>query len=151
MKVKRHSQIIELISSDVIETQEELAERLRRLGYEVTQATVSRDIRELRLTKIADEAGRLKYAMHPSADQPLDERLIRIFRDGVLSMDYAQNIIVIKTLEGMAMAVAACLDSLGDAQILGTIAGDNTLLCVAKTEEHAISTINSLAKIIRKR
>ena len=148
MKVKRHSKIIELVTHNNIETQEELADRLKTEGYHVTQATVSRDIRELKLTKITDELGRLKYAALPTAEPQLTDRLTRIFRDGVISIDYAQNIIVIKTLEGMAMAVAACLDSLGDAQILGTIAGDDTLMCIVKTEEHAISTINSMKELI---
>ena len=150
MKIKRHSKIIELVKAHSIETQEELAERLRTEGFDVTQATVSRDIRELKLMKITDAAGRLTYALLPSTEPQLNERMIRIFRDGVSGMDYAQNIIVIKTLEGMAMAVAASLDSLGDPQILGTIAGDNTIFCVVKTEEHAISTINSLKGIIQK-
>ena len=148
MKIKRHSKIIELVTHNTIETQEDLADRLKAEGYHVTQATVSRDIRELKLTKIADGAGQLKYALLPSAEPQLTDRLTRIFRDGVRSIDYAQNIIVIKTLEGMAMAVAACLDSLGDPQILGTIAGDDTLICIAKTEEHAISTINSMKELI---
>jgi len=150
MKIKRHSKIIELVKSHAVETQEELADRLRTEGFDVTQATVSRDIRELKLMKITDASGRLTYALLPSTEPQLTERMIRIFRDGVNSMDYAQNIIVIKTLEGMAMAVAASLDSLGDPQILGTIAGDNTIFCVVKTEEHAISTINSLKGIIHK-
>jgi len=149
MKIKRHSKIIELVKNHAVETQEDLAERLKAVGFDVTQATVSRDIRELRLTKIPGEDGRLQYAILPSAAPQLNERLIRILRDGVTSMDYAQNIIVIKTLEGMAMAAAACLDSLGDTQILGTIAGDDTLMCIVKTEEHAIATINSLKAIIQ--
>ena len=149
MKIKRHSKIIELVKNHAIETQEELAERLKSVGFDVTQATVSRDIRELKLTKISGETGKLRYALLPSATPQLNNRLIRIFRDGVSAIDYAQNIIVIKTLEGMAMAVAACLDSLGDAQILGTIAGDDTLICIVKTEDHAIETINSLKSIIQ--
>jgi len=149
VKIKRHSKIIELVKHNKIETQEELAERLRGDGFDVTQATVSRDIRELKLTKIADDNGRLTYTLLTSLEPHLTERMIRIFRDGVASIDFAQNIIVIKTLEGMAMAVAACLDSMGDSQILGTIAGDDTLICIVKTEEHAVSTINSLKSIIQ--
>ena len=148
MKVKRQSKIIELIKNNAIETQEDLADRLKSVGFDVTQATVSRDIRELRLTKITGEGGRLHYSVLHTSEPQLNERLIRIFRDGVVSIDYAQNIIVIKTLEGMAMAAAACLDSLSDPQILGTIAGDDTIMCIVKTEDHAINTINSLKSII---
>lgn len=144
MKVKRQSKIVELIKEHEIETQEQLAEMLNAEGFNVTQATISRDMRELKVTKVASAGGSQKYAVLDSSDIQVSERLGRVFRDGVISMDYAQNIIVIKTLNGMAMAVAAALDSMGNNEVMGTIAGDDTIFCVVKTEQKAIRLIERL-------
>jgi transcriptional regulator of arginine metabolism len=144
MKVKRQSKIVELIKDNEIETQDKLVEMLNAEGFNVTQATISRDIRELKLTKVSTGNGGQKYAVLTSGDIQVSERLRRVFRDGVISMDYAQNIIVIKTLNGMAMAVAAALDSMGNNEIMGTIAGDDTIFCVVKTEQKAIRLIERL-------
>jgi transcriptional regulator of arginine metabolism len=144
MKVKRQSKIVELIKDNEIETQDKLVEMLNAEGFNVTQATISRDIRELKLTKVSTGNGGQKYAVLTSGDIQVSERLRRVFRDGVISMDYAQNIIVIKTLNGMAMAVAAALDSMGNNEIMGTIAGDDTIFCVVKTEQKAIKLIERL-------
>jgi transcriptional regulator of arginine metabolism len=144
MKIKRQSRIVELIRDNDIETQDRLVELLNNEGFNVTQATISRDVRELKLTKVASEDGGQKYAILSSGDVQISERLGRVFRDGVLSMDYAQNIIVIKTLNGMAMAVAAALDSMENNEIMGTIAGDDTIFCVVKTEQKAIKLIERL-------
>lgn len=144
MKIKRQSKIVELIRDNDIETQDKLVEMLNDEGFNVTQATVSRDLRELRLTKVASENGGQKYALLHSDDVQVSERLARVFRDGVISMDYAQNIIVIKTLNGMAMAVAAALDSMGNSEVMGTIAGDDTIFCVVKTEQKAIKLMERL-------
>ena len=105
MKVNRHAKIIELIGKYHIETQEELADYLNREGFKVTQATVSRDIRDLKLTKIPAENGKQKYALHQESGNGMSEKYIRVLRDGYMSMDMAQNILVIKTVAGMAMAV----------------------------------------------
>ena len=105
MKTKRQSKIIELIQRYDIETQEELSEYLLREGYNVTQATVSRDIRELKLTKISMNNGRQKYAVLGDTDDELSEKYVRVLRDGFVSMDMAQNILIIKTVSGMAGAV----------------------------------------------
>ncbi len=144
MKIKRQSKIVELIRDNDIETQDKLVEMLNDEGFNVTQATISRDLRELRLTKVASENGGQKYALLHSDDVQVSERLARVFRDGVISMDYAQNIIVIKTLNGMAMAVAAALDSMGNSEVMGTIAGDDTIFCVVKTEQKAIKLMERL-------
>ena len=149
MKIKRHTKIIELIKNHDIETQEELAEELRRNGFEVTQATISRDIRELKLTKIAGLDGKQKYAVLSSVDKQINERLVRVFRDGVLSLDYAGNLLVVRTLEGLAMAVAASLDAMGFTEIIGSIAGDDTLLCVTKTESVAVELLHKLDAILK--
>ena len=118
MKLERHSKIVELIGKYEIETQEELAEYLNREGYNVTQATVSRDIRELKLSKIQTEGGRQKYAVfHPQTT--FNDKYIRILHDSFLSMDMAQNILVIKTVSGMAMAVGAALDSMQFPELCG--------------------------------
>ena len=105
MKVNRHAKIVELINKYQIETQDELAEYLNEAGFKVTQATVSRDIRDLKLTKVPAENGRQKYAVLQSAHNGMSEKYVRILWDGFSSMDMAQNILVLKTVSGMAMAV----------------------------------------------
>ena len=138
MKVKRQSKILELIRENDIETQEMLADLLNKAGFNVTQATVSRDIRELKLTKATMQSGKQKYVATAKESSFVTERLNRVFRDGIVSIDYAQNIVVIKTLIGMAMAVAAALDSMENSEIMGTIAGDDTIFCVVKNESRAV-------------
>lgn len=149
MKIKRQSKIVELIKDNEIETQDKLVEMLNAEGFNVTQATVSRDMRELRLTKVSTGSGSQKYAVLDSDNVQLSERLTRVFRDGVVSIDYAQNIIVIKTLNGMAMAVAAVLDSMDNSEVMGTIAGDDTIFCVVKTEQKAVKLIEKLKTNIK--
>ena len=134
MKLERHSKIVELIGKYEIETQEELAERLKQAGYKVTQATVSRDIRELKLTKIPSENGRQRYVVMQS-QTAFSDKYIRILKDGYVSMDMAQNILVIKTVSGMAMAVAAALDALKFSEVVGCIAGDDTIMVAVRTVE----------------
>lgn len=144
MKIKRQSKILELIKNNDIDTQEKLVDALNMAGFNVTQATVSRDIRELKLTKVSTDDGGVKYAEFSKDSLKISERLIRVFKEGVLSIDYAQNILVIKTINGMAMAVAAALDSMGNTEIIGSIAGDDTIFCVVKTEEKAIKIVEKL-------
>jgi len=147
MKFKRQSKIIELINKNDIETQEELAGLLQESGFYVTQATISRDIRELKITKVMD-GKKQKYALLPDEPPVVSEKLIRIFRDAVTHIDCSQNIIVIKTLEGMAMAVAAVLDSMENSEILGSIAGDDTVFCVIKSEKNVVKLIERLKEPI---
>ena len=132
MKSSRQNKIVEIIRKYHVETQEELADYLEKAGFTVTQATVSRDIRELKLTKVPTESGRSKYAVHQGATSALNDKLVRVLRDAYISMDKAQNILVIKTVSGMAMAAAAALDSLELDAIVGCIAGDDTIMCVVK-------------------
>jgi transcriptional regulator of arginine metabolism len=148
MKVGRQSKIIELINKNDIETQEELADLLTEAGYNVTQATISRDIRELKLTKIAVDDGKQKYIVLNNAESGLSEKFVRVLRDGFISMDMAQNIIIVKTVSGMAMAVAAALDALHISGIMGCIAGDDTVMCVIKTTEETIGVMEKLNKLI---
>lgn len=148
MKTSRHAKILELIKKNDIGTQEELSERLEQEGYQVTQATVSRDIRELKLTKVALNNGRQKYAVLPETNQDMAQKFVRIFKDGFISMDMAQNILVIKTVSGMAMAVAAALDAMNCHEIVGSIAGDDTIMCAVRTVEDTIALMGRLRKII---
>lgn len=146
MKSKRQAKIFELIQANEIETQGELTRRLAEAGFEVTQATVSRDIHELKLTKVPSSSGDHKYAVSALLDDQGMERLNRVFRDGLVSMDYAGHLLVIRTFNGMAMAVAAALDAMRFPEILGSIAGDDVVMCAVKTEEQAIKLMEKLKK-----
>jgi transcriptional regulator of arginine metabolism len=148
MKISRQSKIIELINKYDIETQEDLADRLMKDGYNVTQATVSRDIRELKLTKVAVDGGRQKYIVLQKTEPGMSEKYTRVLRDGFLSMDRAQNIMVIKTVPGMAMAVAAALDALQMNSIVGCIAGDDTVMCAIRSSEETITVMEKLSKLL---
>ena len=147
MKLERHSKIVELIGKYEIETQEELAEYLNQAGFAVTQATVSRDIRELKLTKVQSESGKQRYVVLQNQSS-FSDKYIRILRDGYMSMDMAQNILVIKTVSGMAMAVAAPLDALHFNEIVGCIAGDDTIMCAVRSADDTILVMDKLKKLI---
>ncbi len=129
MKLERRSKIIELIGKYQIETQEELGERLEQEGFAVTQATISRDIRELKLTKVSVDGVHQKYTLLQEKETNLYHKYVRVLQDGFLWMDQAENILVIKTISGMAMAIAAALDNLEVPGVVGTIAGDDTVMC----------------------
>lgn len=148
MKIARHAQIVKLIQQYDIETQEELARRLNETGFQVTQATVSRDIRQLKLTKISLENGHSRYAVVQSQDKEYADRYVRVLRDALISMDLAENILVIKTVSGMAMAAAAALDDLNWKEIVGCIAGDNTIMCAVRSKDEALATMNKLQKML---
>lgn len=148
MKVNRHAKIVELVNKHNIETQEELAERLNKEGYKVTQATVSRDIRDLKLTKVQTENGRQKYAVLKTTESVLTEKYFRILKDGYVSMDMAMNILVIKTVSGMAMAVAAAIDEMKWYEVVGCIAGDDTIMCAIRTIEDTEAVMEKIRKIV---
>ena len=148
MKTRRQAKILELISKNDIEPQEELSDYLEQEGYQVTQATVSRDIRELKLTKLAMSGGKQKYVALVETPEDLSEKYTRIFRDGFLSMDMAQNILVIKTVSGMAMAAAAALDSLELDAIVGCIAGDDTIMCAIRTDDQTEEVMGIISDLI---
>ena len=147
MKVKRQSKIIELISRYEIETQEELADYLNKAGYRVTQATVSRDIRELKLSKVQMDNGKQRYVVLQNQDS-FSEKYIRVLRDSFMSMDMAQNILVIKTVEGMAMAAAVALDSINFYEIVGCVAGDDTIFCAVRSVDDTIILMDKLKKLL---
>ena len=148
MKAKRHAKILEIIRKYDVDTQEELCVRLNEAGYKVTQATVSRDIRELKLTKISTDNGRQKYAVITDADSNMMEKYARVLREGFLSVDAAENIVVIKTVSGMAGAVAAAVDAMRMQEIGGSLAGDDTILCVIRTSDDAVHIMKKLRKIV---
>lgn len=148
MKIARHSKIIELINKYDIVTQEELAEKLNDEAFNVTQATVSRDIRELKLTKMAVDNGKQKYVIIQNAEGWISEKYIRVLRDGFLSIDHAENLVVIRTVSGMAMAVAAAIDGMQWGEILGCIAGDDTIFCAIKTKEEAMIIMDKIKRMV---
>ena len=148
MKTKRQSKILEVIYKNDIETQEELLAYLLDAGFAVTQATVSRDIREMKLTKISTENGKQKYAALNDKVEDLSEKYVRVLRDGFVSMDIAQNILVIKTVSGMAGAVCASIDAMNLNEIVGSIAGDDTIMCAIRTTEDTVAIMKRLRKIV---
>lgn len=150
MKSKRQEKIVELIKKYDIETQEELAKRLEEEGFQVTQATVSRDIRQLKLSKVQSLGGRQKYVLITEPEHRMSEKYVGILREAFVSMDHAQNILVIKTVSGMAMAAGAALDNLGWEEIVGCIAGDDTIMCAIRTMEDTLLVMEELRKILRK-
>lgn len=149
MKISRHAKILEVIEKKVVETQEELAEELKKSGFNVTQATVSRDIKELKLVKVLDESGCYKYAALKEHDSMLNERLVKVFSESVLSIDYAGNMIVIKTFSGAGSAAAEAIDAIDIKEIVGTIAGDNTIFALVRTEDSVETVIEKLKKIAK--
>lgn len=149
MKTARHAKIIEIINKYNIETQEELADKLNEAGFQVTQATVSRDIRELKLMKIAENGERQRYVVFQNKEGWKSEKYIRVLRDGFVSMDMAQNILVIKTASGMAMAVALALDELHWNEIVGCVAGDDTVMCAIRTVDDTLITMDKINKVLQ--
>lgn len=149
MKISRHSKILEIIENNLIETQEELAEQLKSKGVNVTQATVSRDIKELRLIKVLSDDGRYKYAAMKDQNTMLTERLLKTFAETVLSIDYAGNIIVIKTFSGAANAAGEAIDALDIKEMVGSVAGDNTIFILVRNAENVPALIERLKKLMK--
>lgn len=147
MKVKRHNKIMEIIGSCHIETQEELIDKLRAAGFDVTQATISRDIRELKLAKVMCETGSYKYVLPKSGENDGRHVYSKALSGSIKSVDCALNDIVIKTYPGLANAVAAGIDSLHEHDILGCVAGDDTIILIAHSAESALNLCKRLRKI----
>ena len=148
MKSKRHALILDIIANNEIETQEELAQQLEQNGIRVTQATISRDIKELMLIKVASAGGGYKYAAADSSPKHAMDRHMRIFSDTVLSINNAGNLIVLKTISASAQAAAETLDNLNWPEIVGTIAGDNTVLAIVKNIEDVSDVMKRLSALI---
>lgn len=151
MKEQRQARILEIIARHEVETQEELAEYLDSAGYKTTQATVSRDIKELGLIKIMGRSGRQIYTQAPSSGgDSLADRLVRILRNAVLSLDFTANFIVLKTFSGGGNAAAAALDSLQLTGVMGTIAGDDTVLVIVKDPEETAAIVERLNQMLKR-
>ena len=150
MKKKRHEKILELIDLYEIETQSELADRLNELGFGVTQATVSRDIKEMKLSKVPGDLGGQKYVVLHQKEQRLGDKYTRVLQDGYASMDLAQNILVLKTVSGMAMAVAAAIDAMKFLEIVGSIAGDDTIMMATRSSEEAQMLMSKIEILLTK-
>ncbi len=148
MKVLRHAKIIEIINSKVIETQEELAEELKRCGMDVTQATVSRDIKELKLIKVLSNSGKYKYVAITPEQNFLSNKLVNIFSQTVLYVENIENMVIVKTITGSASAAAEAIDSLNFEEIAGTIAGDNTIFIIVRTLEKAQELVKKIKKLL---
>lgn len=147
MKHDRHNKIIELITENDIETQEELAEKLNKSGFKVTQATVSRDIRELKLSKASTDGVKQKYVVLQNNVADLGEKYTRALKDGFISVTQAMNILVVKTFPGMAMAVAAAFDAMKIPEIIGCIAGDDTIFCATRNIDDALIAMEKIRNV----
>lgn len=148
MKVIRHAKILELISSRDIETQEDLAKELQNGGILVTQATVSRDIKELKLIKVSGASGKYKYAQVSPTESFLSNKLVNIFSQTVLNIDMVDKFVVIKTISGSGSAAAEAIDSLNFEEIVGTVAGDNTIFVLARSPEKGKELYLKLKKMM---
>ena len=148
MKSERQAKILDLIVKKEIGTQEELTIELEKAGFVATQATISRDIREMKLTKVAMSDGKLRYVAYRKTEEDLMEKYTRIFKDGFISMDNAQNMLVIRTVSGMAMALAAALDHMELPEIVGSIAGDDTIMCAVRSVDDTIAVMERLRKVV---
>lgn len=149
MKIKRHAKILEILDQHAIETQEELAEKLKEAGFDITQATISRDIKEMKLVKMMDAGGRYRYSKYRDEAIPVNERMMNVFREAVTHIDYAGNIVVVKTLSGMAHAAAVTVDLTEWSEIVGCLAGDDTIFILLKTEQTAMELVANLKKYIK--
>ncbi len=150
MKYNRQAKILEIIEKNEIETQEELVLKLKEEGMDVTQATISRDIKELKLVKVLTDSGKSKYASIEQSDNEISGKLLRVFTEAFVSIDYANNIAVVKTLPGMAQAVASAVDSLKWPGIIGTIGGDDTVMIICRAELIAERLVEKFNKLVKK-
>ena len=149
MKIKRQAKILEIIQDCSIETQDELIRALEESGYSATQATVSRDIKELRLIKILDGNGKYCYSVMKAESEQVSGKFMSIFQDAVSSIDFAGNLVVVKCLSGMAQAACAAMDSLQWESIVGTLAGEDPFVCITRTNESAVQLVEELKKLKR--
>ncbi len=148
-KYTRQTKILELISKKEVETQEELADGLKAMGIDVTQATISRDIKELRLVKVMSKNGKYKYATIGQSQEGITDRLYKIFENSVVSIDNAMNIIVLKTIPGAAQICASAIDYMGVDDIVGTLAGDDTVFVAIRSLEQVDYVLDEFKKNIR--
>lgn len=148
MKTRRHAKILELVQEHNIETQEDLLSLLKGAGFDVTQATVSRDIKELRLIKTLSNDGHYLYATAKNEHIDISTKFFALFSDSVLNVDFAGNMVVVRCMSGMAQGVCAAMDSIHWDGVVGTLAGDDTIFIIVRTENHAISLVTELKKLL---
>lgn len=148
MKRNRQEAILRVISQYEVETQQELAQRLKEEGFEVTQATISRDIRDMKLSKMPTGEGHQKYVRFHNDEKHLSGKYVNVLKEGFVSIDMAQNILVVKTVSGMAMAVAAAIDAMKYPEIVGSIAGDDTIMMAVRTVEDTKSLMNQILQLV---
>ena len=148
MKRNRQEAILRVISQYEVETQQELAQRLKEEGFEVTQATVSRDIRDMKLSKMPTGEGHQKYVRFHNDEKHLSGKYVNVLKEGFVSIDMAQNILVVKTVSEMAMAVAAAIDAMKYPEIVGSIAGDDTIMMAVRTVEDTKSLMNQILQLV---
>lgn len=151
MRYSRQNKILELISTYEIETQDKLVSLLKENNFDVTQATISRDIKELQLIKVLSASGKYKYAVSMDKDTPVSNRFIKIFRETILSYVAAENLIVIKTLSGCGPAAGEAIDCIGLPHVIGSIAGDNTLLLIVEKSENVSDILHVFDNMITTR
>ncbi len=152
MKISRQSKLIEIIENYPIETQEELAQKLKESGFNVTQATISRDIKELKIIKVLNGEGKYHYAPFrdtSSEGNEINERIVNVFREAVISIDYSGNMIVLKTLSGTAMGATAAIDAMALSDVVGCIAGDDTIFALARSEDKVADLVMQFRKMMR--
>lgn len=148
LKSKRHNKILEIISEKDIETQEELAEELKMAGFDVTQATVSRDIKILKLIKMQGASGNYRYVASSKESKDINDKLASILSNAAVSVENVDKFVVVKTLTGSAMAVAEAIDTLFDTEVAGTIAGDNTIFILVRSLDKAEELVEKVRKMI---
>ena len=147
-KSRRQQKMIELVNTYDIETQEELADYLRKAGFHVTQATISRDIRELKLSKVNGHAGRQKYVAVREIGNMMNDKLVRVLAEGYLESAHVPKLIAIRTMSGMAMAVAAALDAMSLKGFIGCVAGDDTVFCAASGIDEAKALVMTISDMM---
>ncbi len=148
VKSRRQEKILEIIRTNAIDTQEELMLLLRKSGFDVTQATISRDIKQLRLVKVQGGGGKYHYTTEKRGGEGMSTKFHSLFADAVVHIDYAGHMVVIKCMPGTAGAVCAAMDSLHWGSIVGTLAGDDTIFCIVRTEELASELVQDLQKML---
>lgn len=151
MRYSRQNQILEIIANNDVETQDELQQLLNEAGYPVTQATISRDIKDLQLIKALSGSGKYKYTVSVNSDKPISDRFINIFRETILSYNSAENLIIVKTLSGCGNAAGEAIDCLELKHVIGTVSGDNTMLIVVDTKENVPEILNMFENMFSKR
>ncbi len=149
MKVDRHAKILSILENHEVETQEDLTKLLKESGINVTQATVSRDIRQMNLVKVMTTSGKYKYASYDNRTANVDDRIVRIFKEAVLTIDYAGCMVCLHTIVGMANAAGVAIDGLKLNEVMGTVAGDDTIFILVRDEEKAKNLVNKFQEILK--